>query len=312
MLIGVIAEELLIPSALVGSSIVREAANAADIANAGFVFPLLVDDPASAIDIIDAYLGESMFETASAADIVQAGGSDYTAAIDEAATTIDSPDTLTDYIAAIGEAATTVDSPDATTVTAAVHNTWNPSDKSANIALSNGNLTATPSGASVTSVRGFVPQASKFYFEVTCSTNVTGGSGIGIASSTANLGMIWTNCLQAAFVSPSSTTGNIFVNSTTAVANLGGFAVNDIVCVAADLTNKRIWFRKNGGNWNNSGTANPATNVGGIDISVVFASVPAYPLATFAASVVLSRTANFGASAFAQTIPSGFSDARIS
>jgi hypothetical protein len=46
------------------------------------------------------------------------------------------------------------------------------------------------------------------------------------------------------------------------------------------MGNKRVWFRPyGGGSWNNSGTANPATNVGGIDISAVFtAGVAAYPV----------------------------------
>src|SRR5215471_1377213 len=73
MLIGVVAEEGLISSAIVGSMIMREDANALDFVNAGFDVPsLLVDDPASAGDFIDAYLGQIMLEATSAGDVVDA------------------------------------------------------------------------------------------------------------------------------------------------------------------------------------------------------------------------------------------------
>lgn len=55
------------------------------------VFDTLVDDPASANEILDAYLGETMFEAASATDVLTTGIA-YSAAVDEAVTAIDAQD----------------------------------------------------------------------------------------------------------------------------------------------------------------------------------------------------------------------------
>ena len=50
---------------------ILETAEAIDTTAAeGNIFPTLVDDPASASDIVNAYLGENMHEAANAADIV--------------------------------------------------------------------------------------------------------------------------------------------------------------------------------------------------------------------------------------------------
>jgi hypothetical protein len=47
----------------------------------------------------------------------------------------------------------------------------------------------------------------------------------------------------------------------------GAGSAGDRLCVAVDPVNGRAWARLNSGNWNNSGTADPATNTGGINIS---------------------------------------------
>lgn len=66
-----------------------EAAAAADSTTTGFVvFAAFVDEPASVLDHVDAYLGQIMREAASAADVVNTGLS-YAAAIVEAATAVE-------------------------------------------------------------------------------------------------------------------------------------------------------------------------------------------------------------------------------
>jgi hypothetical protein len=107
MLIGVIAEESLIPSAVVNSSIVREAAAAADVANAGFVFPtLLVDDPAAVHDTVNAFLGQIIVEAASAAATVNVGLT-YAAVIAESTTSSDTANAAvpTVYVMTVAETA---------------------------------------------------------------------------------------------------------------------------------------------------------------------------------------------------------------
>jgi hypothetical protein len=76
--------------------------------------------------------------------------------------------------------------------------------------------------------------------------------------------------------------------------------------MAIDLVNSKGWFRINGGNWDGSGTDNPATNTGGINIATLFPTNAAYALFC-ANNNAAGVAANFGTSAFSFTVPSGFS-----
>ena len=53
------------------------------------------------------------------------------------------------------------------------------------------------------------------------------------------------------------------------VATIQGWAQGDVLSFAVDLGSNQIWFRVNGGNWNNDAASDPATNTGGIDISTL-------------------------------------------
>jgi len=83
----------------------------------------------------------------------------------------------------------------------------------------------------------------------------------------------------------------------------------DIMGVAVDSTNKTCWFRMNGGQWlGNSGVtalANPATNTQGIDLSTSFAFGRLFPAIQMVDGATNSITANFGATAYTHTPPSG-------
>jgi hypothetical protein len=284
MLAGVVAEESLIPSAITDSHsvFVREAVNATDGANAGFITAIIVDDPAAVIDFVDAYLGQKMVELASADTIIDA----------ELA-----------YAAVIGETISATTAQDAN-ITSAVA-TWNPSDKSASISLTSGNLIAGSAPSIAGAVRGTKGLSSgKAYLEITCTYSIITDSNIGVATLAANLGSVGGNMIGSAAVDIFG--GWMYINnSSTSHGNIGLFNSGDVLCLALDLGNRQIWFRRNGGNWNNSGTANPATNAGGLDVSMLFTSAAAFPLATFV-DANLNETINAGASAFTQTIPSGF------
>jgi hypothetical protein len=76
--------------------------------------------------------------------------------------------------------------------------------------------------------------------------------------------------------------------------------------MAVDFTAQLSWFRKNGGNWNGSGTANPATGVGGNSFSYLTGG-PFFIAANLnvgAASYAL--TLNAGGTAYAFAAPAGF------
>lgn len=77
--------------------------------------------------------------------------------------------------------------------------------------------------------------------------------------------------------------------------------------IALDHANRRIWFKNvtDGGNWNASGTADPAANVGGYDISLM-GDVPVYvATAPFDLDTSDSVTVNFDTT-FLGTAPTGY------
>jgi hypothetical protein len=74
--------------------------------------------------------------------------------------------------------------------------------------------------------------------------------------------------------------------------------------VALDFTHSKVWFKDltNNGQWNDSATDDPGTNTGGISNTVTGALFPAV---TSQNGTIL--TANFGATSFVGSLPSGFS-----
>ena len=54
-------------------------------------------------------------------------------------------------------------------------------------------------------------------------------------------------------------------------------ATGNRLCVAYDYGNDKIWYRTNNGNWNNSGSDDPATNTGGISLNIASSGGVAAP-----------------------------------
>jgi hypothetical protein len=167
--------------------------------------------------------------------------------------------------------------------------------------VSNGNLTITDGftsdNASGNQIRSFSANAlGKYYIEVTC-TNVgqMSYSGPGLYDSTGAL----SSSIERAVFCVNGYTGSTTMPSTTT----GG-----VMCVAFDTVNKLIWYRTGAANWNNSGSANPSTGTGGISInsSLTGAYKIGVGMVQNGASPAGVFTFNFGASAFAEAVPSGF------
>lgn len=189
---------------------------------------------------------------------------------------------------------------------AASHTTWNPSDKSASVTLSNGNLTAAGTSSSDVGVRSVAAKTSgKFYVEYTVGSNWPTGpdDGVGIALSSASLTTLGTNA-TGAFITFKS--GTIWFNGSSIPGKVIGTAsISDVICMAIDFTNQRGWFRRNAGNWLGDAAADPATNTNGIDISALFPGAGTNCAACFNLNGA-TITGNFGDSSFAQSVPSGF------
>jgi hypothetical protein len=184
--------------------------------------------------------------------------------------------------------------------------TLNPSDKNANVALSGGNLVLTASGQG--GARSVASHSSgKYYCEVTYSGGGTAYDyGLGLANASYDLTTYAGN--------PDTNSVAIFTGdpviygfgSSTGVSD--GTTINiDTVCMAVDLTNKRVWFRQaGGGNWNGSPTNDPATNTGGASISSFAGAVYALMFMNKQTAATPVATMNFGATAYVETPPSGF------
>ena len=185
--------------------------------------------------------------------------------------------------------------------------TWNPGAASINFTLTNGNLTATVSNGGVwSSVLSTSPvSAGKYYSEqtiVAISGSGTANWAIGIGDASASLASYAGSDSNSLGYFPNN--GEVFFNG----GNPSGTPIElgvqgQIVRMAVDVTGENIWFAINGGNWNNSGTANPATGAGGISFAGIANGTIS---AMFSGGTPGSVTSNFGASAFVYAPPTGY------
>ena len=61
--------------------------------------------------------------------------------------------------------------------------------------------------------------------------------------------------------------GNFYFNGSIVASALPTWTTGDLIDVAIDLSNNKIWIRVNGGNWNNDISQNPATGNGSLGIT---------------------------------------------
>jgi len=184
--------------------------------------------------------------------------------------------------------------------------TLNDSDRGANVSLSGGFLTATN-----TTTRGNVrsttsKSSGKFYFEHLLTTGSNGfDHGVGVANSTASLTTGPGGSGGAHSVGQYGGNATIYINNSS-VGTGTVCTLTNRMCVAVDFDNNRIWYRTNAGNWNNSGSNDPATNTGGVDISSITGPFFAFVSVEQSGGGNAVSTINFGATAFTHTAPSGF------
>jgi hypothetical protein len=181
------------------------------------------------------------------------------------------------------------------------------------VTLSSGNLTVTHGNTSIAGVNSSdfggpaVGQLGvKQYFEIKLLTSTSNGNNIGY--------MTPTDPTTAAPASGNNKTGVILGSASSLIytpngvstgKDLGAVAVNDVIGVAYDGDNSLLWFRKNGGNWNNDASANPATGAGGVFATIRQGYTPYVAFIAGGPSTDV-MTANFGQTSFAFTAPSGF------
>lgn len=177
--------------------------------------------------------------------------------------------------------------------------TWNPSDKSTYITLSNGNLTATNTANSKSLVRATEYKSSgKWYWEIYFNTSVdTNFLQFGIANSSAGLYVLLGESVNG--WGYQGYNGNKQHNLTsTAYGN--SWTSGDIIGIALDMTAGKIWWAKNNV-WQASGDPAAGTNEAYSGIS---GNIYAAVTLRFTNEQI---TARFDSNDFTYTPPSGFS-----
>ena len=190
--------------------------------------------------------------------------------------------------------------------------TLNPLDNYwSNGTLSNGNLTFLSDTSNVTYIPSTIGvNSGKWYWEVEFDAK-SGGSDspvIGITSTQPTAGNqqlgYFPNDWGYSGYSPS-----FYINNNTETSYGSSYTTNDIIGVALDLDNNKLYFSKNG-TWQNSGDpTSGATGTGALSIT----DPSSTPLGFYFPAICyynVSNTgtfnANFGSSAFSYTVPSGY------
>lgn len=182
--------------------------------------------------------------------------------------------------------------------------TFDPSNKSTHITLSGGNLVSTSGAGSSnsTAVRSVASHSTgKFYCEFTLTSGTPGGNdGCGLCNGSFVIdggSFLGNNSNSCSYFN-----GGSYFGISGAAAAPGSQSSGDIIGMAVDAGAALIWFRRNGGQWNSDGLANPATGAGGGTFTIsgaLFAAVEGEVSGD-------TWTANFGGSAYANAAPSGF------
>lgn len=172
--------------------------------------------------------------------------------------------------------------------------------------LSNGNLTVTFSNV----CKGYAQTVTSYstgkkYAEVSVVTSVGAyavDAGILNSSVTGGCSQLGLDTNSGAVFSgdPGFYINNSIVGSTVT------YAQADLLGIAVDIPDKLIWYQDNGGNWNGNASSNPA-NGSGDCCGVSFASISGpYFFGITLANATDSMTANFGATSYAHTPPTGY------
>jgi hypothetical protein len=181
---------------------------------------------------------------------------------------------------------------------------WDTNNKSAGVALSGTSLVATITSG-VSGVAATHTLSGLTYFEVTIGTTLSGTVAIGLVN------RFWSNATGAIIGSDANSVGYqqnglVRLNGVT-LTTIATYAASACIGVAIDPANRLIWFRVNGGNWNNDVIANqnPVGMVGGISLATLSSGgvFPAFGGTT--TSPNQSGTATF-TSGFTYAAPTGY------
>ena len=174
--------------------------------------------------------------------------------------------------------------------------------------MSNGNLTATVEIWEYEAVRSiFGASTGKYYWEITIDFSVyhledgvsaaVGTNAVDLASQIGSDALGW-----AVWSSYASYPNGLKYHNGEYPATDIGFTTGDVVGIALDMDNGKLWFSVNG-TWLDSGNPSTGTNAMYSDLS---GTIYAIACMRSLPPEAVAQTANFGASAFSYSVPSGF------
>lgn len=159
------------------------------------------------------------------------------------------------------------------------------------LVYSNGNLTATNTvgGTNLDLYSNTTKSTGKWTFSVVPTSTGTFSGGVGLAiPGTADGNYVLGS--DAASLSYFASDGSVQIQFN--VKGSGeAYLSGNTIWIAVDIGNNLIWVRRNAGNWNNSGTANPDTGTGGFSTSALIA--PPWRAAAFIFALNDTATINF-------------------
>ena len=195
------------------------------------------------------------------------------------------------------------DVPTLTSATAANYAVLNPLDTSSNGTLSRANLQSTSVGV-ISGKASIAASAGKWYWEVTC----TGGNFSGVGSH-IGIDSVTSPCVSSAGTRLGNTATSYSYNSwngqklnnNTSSAYGSTYTNGDVISIALDLDNGKIWWAKNG-TWQASGDPAAGTNAA---YSSITAGLYTAAIGDDAGGGIVLDL-NFGQQPFTYTPPSGF------
>ncbi len=181
------------------------------------------------------------------------------------------------------------------------------------VTLSGGDLVVTNTGTTswnqgVRVADTHAQSTGKYYFEYTINNLAATGVNVdttwGVALTSASYSGL-PNAVNAFLMNQA---GLVFSNHASYGTPFGQRASGNIIGIAINFDNQKIWFRiAPSGDWNNTPGGDPVTNAfGHTTAGLIGAMVPIVGFGGYVGVAGNVITANFGATAFSGAVPSGF------
>jgi hypothetical protein len=181
-----------------------------------------------------------------------------------------------------------------------VADAWNVNDKVVNTTLSNGDKTVTGTATGLGGVRStrsyrLAVDTGKYYAELRVDAGVAYEFGL------LDITLPFDTTQRATY---SPYTGHVYINNVD-VVDVGKAVVGDIVSIAWDPFQERVWFRVNNGNWNGSAASTPTSPSTGLSLSSLpqpnYHALASCTMGTGETATIRTRKAEF-----TQITPTGY------